>query len=189
MFDYLKNLFVNRGRYKTHSEACIVSCFFNPQNSPYRLLAFQKWYHSIKHLNHRIVECLIGPDVKSQLPESPYITQVQADSLLFHKESLLNLAIADLHPEFKYVFWVDADVLFTNDNWLVEGVEQLQTANVIQPFEYCIHLNRNQIKPDFDVDAFRATVNDPAKRHKQLWRSFCANYVFDSHEHEPCPKP
>jgi len=69
MFDFLKNTFLNRGRYKTHSEAVIVSCFYNPQNSPYRLLAFQKWYHSIKHLNYRIIECLIGPDAKSQLPD------------------------------------------------------------------------------------------------------------------------
>jgi len=131
MFDFFKNTFLNRGRYKTHSEAVVVSCFYNPQNSPYRLLAFQKWYHSIKHLNYRIIECLMGPDAKSQLPDDPNIIQVQTDSVLWHKESLLNKVIAELPEKFKYVFWVDADVLFTNDNWLVDSVKELERgANI-----------------------------------------------------------
>src|SRR4051812_40308794 len=127
MLDFLKNAFLNQGRYKTHSDAVIVACFLNPQNSPYRLLAFQKWYRSIRHLNHRVIECTIG-DARPQLPESPYIRRVRAESLLWHKETLLNLLIADLPKNFEYVFWLDADVLFTNDRWLVDGVEVLQSA-------------------------------------------------------------
>jgi hypothetical protein len=162
--------------YVGHDEAVIVACFFNPQNSPYRLLAFQKWYSSIKHLNHRIIECLIG-DAESQLPESPYITQVTTDSLLWHKESLLNKVISELPFQYKYVFWLDTDVLFTNPNWLVEGVEKLQTAKIIQPFEYCVHLQKNQTAPDFDVNQYRSLVNDAKRRHPMLWRSFLANWV------------
>lgn len=185
VLDFLRNTFLNRNRYRTHSEAVIVSCFFNPQNSPYRLLAFQKWYKSVKHLNHRIVECLIGPEAKSQLPPSPYITQVRTDSLLWHKETLLNKVIAELPRKFKYVFWVDADVLFTNKDWLVEGVRRMEAgANVVQPFSYCVHLDKNQIEPSFDVDGYRAYVNDPAKRHPALWRSFCAAHQVGLSGHE-----
>lgn len=189
--DFIKNAIFNRNRYKTHSEAVIVSCFFNPQNSPYRLLAFQKWYHSIKHLNHRIIECVIG-DAESQLPNSPYITKIHSSSLLWHKESLINKMVAELPPEFKYVFWVDADVLFTNQNWLVEGVEQLKgTAKIIQPFEYCVHLERNQVKPRFNMIDAKAAVNvahhnerqqkiDPKLR--RVWRSFCSNVYNQSRD-------
>ena len=73
MFDFFKNTFLNQNRYKTHSDAVVISCFYNPLNSPYRLLGFQKWYRSIRHLNHRIIECLIGDDAKPQLPSSPFI--------------------------------------------------------------------------------------------------------------------
>lgn len=186
MFSFLKNAFLNRNRYRTHSEAVVISCFYNPQNNPYRLLAFQKWYHSIKHLNHRIIECLIGPDAKSQLPASPYITQVRTDSLLWHKETLLNKIVVDLPEEFKYVFWVDADVLFTNKNWLVDGVAQFKAgARILQPFEYCVHLERNRLEPDFDMDEARQTASMTNKElggEKRLWRSFCANYVKDRYE-------
>ncbi len=163
-------------QYATHPKAVIVACFFNPENNPYRILAFQKWYHSIKHMPHRIIECLIG-DANWQLPVSASITHVQTDSLLFHKESLLNKVIAELPTEFEYVFWLDTDVLFTNPNWLVEGVEALQTCAIIQPFEYCIHLKRNQIVPDFNVDNYRNRVGSERMRHPDLWKSFCSIFV------------
>ena len=181
------------GEYEGHPEAVIVACFFNPQNSPYRLMAFQKWYRSIKHLNHRVIECLIG-DAESQLPSSPHITQVETESLLFHKESLLNKVMAELPTQFKYVFWLDTDVLFTNRRWMVEGVQQLQTNNLIQPFEYCVHMKRNELKPSFDVEAMRRIVNDPIRKlvtarvfaerypemkNPEMWRSWSSNYVND----------
>jgi hypothetical protein len=176
MFDWLKNTFTNRNRYRTHSEAVIVSCFFNPQCSPYRLLAFQKWYHSIKHLPHRIIECLVGPDAKQQLPDSPNITRVHADTLLFHKEALLNKVVAELPSQYKYIFWVDADVLFTNKWWLPQGVEALQHAAVIQPFEWCVHLDKHKLVPSFNVDQVKVYSNDVEHRNKKVWRSFAANF-------------
>ena len=198
MFDSIKNAIFNRNRYKTSSEAVIVSCFLNPQKSPYRLLAFQKWYHSIKHLNHRIVECVIG-DAEPQLPDSPYITRIHSDSVLWHKESLINNIVKQLPDQFKYVFWVDADVLFTNQNWLVEGVEQLKKVKIIQPFEYCVHLERNQIRPRFDMDEARENVlfaktkgfkPKPKPNDRRIWRSFCSNIArhneFISHAGPDC---
>lgn len=175
MLTWLKNQFLNRNRYRTSPQAVIIACFYNPLNSPYRLLAFQKWYRSIKHLNHRIIECLIGDQTKSQLPKSKFISQIKTQSLLWHKEALLNRVISELPSTFQYVFWLDTDVLFTNPNWLVEAVEQLQTNNLVQPFEYCVHLQRHQLKPDFRVDDYRATASESI-RHPQLWRSFASNF-------------
>lgn len=171
---WFQNLLFNRKRYRVHQDAVIISCFYNPQGNPYRLLAFQKWYRSIKHVPHRIVECLIGPHARSQLPSSPYITQVRSDSMLWHKESLLNMIVRDLPEEFKYVFWVDADVLFTNLDWIRDSVEALQKANIIQPFDYCVHLKRNQLKPDFNVDYTRFDATNPKLKHPQIWQSFCS---------------
>lgn len=178
MFDFLKNTFFNRGKYKTDSSAVIISCFFNPQHSPYRIIAFQKFYHTIKHLNHRIIECLIDDD-KPQLPETPYIKRVKTNSLLWHKESLLNNIVADLPSQFQYVFWVDADVLFMNDNWLVDGVAQLQDSNIIQPFEHCFHLERNKLQPvHLNVEDTKWKLKNnmlPKSDQISAWRSFCSN--------------
>jgi hypothetical protein len=168
------------GIYEGHDEAVIVSCFYNPQNNPYRLIAFQKFFRSIKHLNFRIVECLIGKNAKPQLPNHANIKRVYADDLIWHKETLLNMAVTDLPPEYKYVFIVDTDVLFTNPKWIVESVKVLQQVGVLQPFEYCVHLDKNQLKPSFDTQQYEAIASDRHKRHPSMWRSFSSNIALDN---------
>lgn len=176
MLDFIKNNFLLGNKYKTNSEAIIISCYFNPQNSPYRLQAFLQFYDSIKHLNHKIIECVIG-DSTPQLDENENIERLYTPNLLWHKESLLNKIISELPSKYKYIFWVDADVMFSNKNWLVDGVKQLKTANIIQPFEYCVHLDKGQKENEIDIPYWKNFVTDPQHRHKKLWRSFCANYV------------
>lgn len=190
--DTILNNFVYGDKYKTHSEAVVIACYFNPQNNPYRLKAFNAFYDSIKHLNHRIIECVIG-DAQPQLPENKNIRLVHTVSTLWHKEALLNNIIEDLDPKFKYVFWLDTDVIFSNKNWLVEGVKQLQTNKMIQPFEYCVHLDKNEKPSDFPVGHYREYSVSPTLKHPRMWRSFSANYVsskelaanevYDAHGH------
>jgi hypothetical protein len=173
MITFLKNKLL--GRYHGHDEAVIISCFFNPMNSPYRKKAFDIFYKSIKHLNHRIIECVIG-QAQPQLPENDNITRVYTENLLWHKEALLNTLVRQLPSQYKYVFWIDADVIFTNKDWLVESVYNLKNyCKILQPFEYCIHLNKDESKPSFNVDDERGFIAS-GERHKQLWRSFSANY-------------
>lgn len=190
--DFLKNSFLYGDKYRTNSEAVIITCYFNPQKSPYRTKAFNTFYESIKHLNHRVIECVIG-DSTPELEESEFIKRVYTENLLWHKESLLNNIIADLPAKFKYVFWVDADVIFTNLNWLTESVNLLKgPANIVQPFEYCIHMEKDELKPSFDTNNGIFTYFNPNKYNKNVWRSFCSNYVdndlwtdenYDNHGH------
>jgi hypothetical protein len=180
--------------YKTDSEAVIIACYFNPQRNPYRLKAFREFYNSIKHLNHYIVECVIGetkPELVEEFP-SLNISRVYTDDLLWHKETLLNNIVTWLPKELKYLFWVDTDVIFTNKNWLVEATQKLREgANLIQPFSYCVHLDQDELKPSFDLDRERAAATIPQIRHPKVWRSFGYNHVlglsgdqnYDKHGH------
>lgn len=178
----LKNLLSNK--YAFHPEAVIVSCFFNPKGSVHRAEAFEKFYDSIKHLNYRIVECIIGNTPRELPRNDPNISVVYTDSLLWHKESLLNNLIATLPKKFKYVFWVDADVLFSNKNWLVDGVKQLKKVKIIQPFEYCVHLEENETEPSKEIFKFlefsRQCGSFDFDKYLNVWRSFCANCTDDT---------
>ena len=178
MLTTLKNWTVNRQRYHEHPDAVIVACFYNPQRSPYRLIAFHKWYRSIKHLPHRIIECTVGEDTQSQLPSSPWITTVHAPSLLWHKETLLNQVIAALPSQYRYVFWMDTDVLLTNRRWIPEAVKKLQKDVIVQPFGYAIHLNRHEVTPNFDPAPYHTWTVPPTPRHPHMWRSFGMTYHF-----------
>jgi hypothetical protein len=180
MLDIIKNNTIFLGKYRTNSEAVIISCFFNPQGSEYRNKAFKAFYESIKHLPHRIIECVIG-DSEPVLPENENIKRVYTKSMLWHKEALLNNIIDNLPSKYKYIFWVDADVLFTNKNWLVDGVNQLKTKKIIQPFEYCVHLEKDETEPSFNLDyVLDSNELTPNDINKRVWRSFCANYADSS---------
>jgi hypothetical protein len=176
ILDFIKNNTLYRNKYRTHSEAAIVTCFFNPTNNPYRTKAFNIFYESIKHLNHMVIECVIG-DAKPELPENDNIKRVHTQTLLWHKETLLNLAIKSLPSKYKYIFWVDADVLFTNKNWLVESVEKLKKVNILQPFEYCFHLEKDELEPSFNIERAKLSTDSimTINRHPMTWRSFASN--------------
>lgn len=175
IIDFIKNKTIFKNKYKTHSDAAVISCFFNPQNSPYRLKAFNIWYNSIKHLNHLVIECVIG-DSSPQLKENDNIKIIHTESHLWHKEALLNKAISELPKKYKYIFWIDADVLFTNLNWLIDGVEQLKTNNIIQPFEYCVHLEKDEVRPSFKMNLLKEMLL-PNNENPKVWRSFCSNFA------------
>lgn len=181
MKNFIKNLFLSSDQYKYHSEAVIISCFYNPTDSQYRLNAFNIWYDSIQHLEHRIIELVIG-DGEFQLPDSPFIEKIRTDTLLWHKESLLNRIIQKLPRKYKYVFWVDADVIFTNKRWLVDGVKELKEQMLIQPFEFCYHLDRDCIEPNIDTAYCEEVFWDDKRLVPQFWRSFAANwFTFGKH--------
>lgn len=184
MIGFLKKLFLKPRGYENHPDAVIVSCYFNPGGSEYRKKAFDDWYQSIKHMNHRIVECVIG-DSKPELPRSEWISVVHTKNLLWHKEALLNSVINKLPARFKYIFWLDTDIMFTNPRWMVQGVEELKRNRIIQPFEYCVHLDKDEKKPSFDMDQYRRYCDLPEKRHRRMWRSFCSNHTrgLSGHTH------
>lgn len=168
-----------KGRYHTHSEAIIISCFFNPTYSQYRLDAFNKFIKTISHMDYRIIECVIG-DTRPQLEETDKISRIYTKNLLWHKETLLNKIIRGLPSKYKYVFWVDADVVFSNKKWLVQGVEAMKKgARVIQPFEYCYHLEKNENENNIQIENLKIFAGDDKLRHPNIWRSFCSNIVED----------
>jgi hypothetical protein len=142
--------------------------------SPWRRKAFDKFFDGIKGYNYKIVECVIG-DAEPELPAQ--FEKVYTKSLLWHKETLLNNIVKSLPAKYKYIFWLDADILFTNPNWLEESVNVMKAgANMIQPFEYCVHLQKGEIEPSFYVNAYKRDCSNPVLRHKMMWRSFCSNH-------------
>ena len=179
MLNWLRNKFSSK--YASHPEAVIIACYFNPKNSKARLNAFNQWYATIKHLNHRIIEC-VQEGVGQQLPNSPHITRISAKNTLWYKEQLLNKVIQSLPERFKYVLWVDADVIFSNRYWMVEAVQQLQTNNVVQLFEYAIHMEKGQSVPHFNVENERKYIlscdaKEVKIHNRRMWKSYASNFV------------
>ncbi len=62
---------------------------------------------------------------------------------LWHKENALNLLMARLPHDAKYIAWIDSDVDFTRTDWVQETLHLLQHYQVIQMFSHSQNLGPN----------------------------------------------
>lgn len=83
----------------------------------------------------RPFEIDLHPDVNN--------VHVRAKTMVWNKESLLNLAISRLPDDFKYVAWIDGDILFRDKDWAAKTVDALQLYDVVQPWSHCYDLGPN----------------------------------------------
>jgi hypothetical protein len=77
----------------------------------------------------------------------PNHVQVRHHTELWGKENLINVGIRALHRDWRYVAYIDADVMFLNKDWAQETLHQLQHhRGPIQLFENAIDLGpRNNV--------------------------------------------
>ena len=76
---------------------------------------------------------------------NPNHLQLMGDDrhFLWIKEGLINAGIRHLtkiHPDWKYMAWVDADIIFTKPTWVQDTVAALKTYDIVQPWSHAIDL-------------------------------------------------
>ncbi len=171
--------------YQPDPETFVISCYFNTNSYASRRKNFDIFYQQLRrsNVNYLIAECVFG-DENFQLPIDERILRFHSKSKLWQKENLLNLLIKQLPPTCKYVFWLDADVLFTNNNWIPEAVEVLKTNAICQPFSIAVRLEKDEFEPGFNVQGSTILVDFPNFKlppQTRLWRSFAYNYCKNKH--------
>lgn len=94
--------------------------------------------HDVVHIT---VELAFG-DRQFEVTEAgnPHHIQLRTSEEIWHKENMINLAVARLPADWKYVAWVDADVEFTNPHWNHETLHQLQHHPIVQLFQSAIDM-------------------------------------------------
>ena len=94
-----------------------VCCFYNPCGFQSKIDNFVKFYNSLKLQLKRVevVELCYNNSKISSLPKyvNPHI--VTSNSVLWHKENLLNIGISNLIKEgWENIAWLDSDIIFEN---------------------------------------------------------------------------
>lgn len=123
-----------------------VAAFFDPLNAHRVLTNLETFSLRVRSqgLPLLIIE-LAHAASPYRVPESlaDRVVRRRSDTVLWHKERLLNLGIRQLPPECRYVAWLDADIVFENDRWVSDTIERLQTHAVVQPFETACWLDEH----------------------------------------------
>ncbi|HTW27887.1 MAG TPA: hypothetical protein VME92_12225 [Acetobacteraceae bacterium] len=135
----------------------VVTAIANPIRWASRLRLYRDFErHMLESgVNLTVVECAYG-DRPHLLAGTPGVNHVpvRAKSLVWTKENLINLGIARLPADWRYVAWIDADIRFRQPAWASETVHALQQYDFVQPWADCYDLGPND-------------------EHLQAHRSFC----------------
>ncbi len=123
-----------------------VIAHFDPAGDPLRLENLRVTAQALRRqgLPLLIVELALG-GAPFQVPDEwgERVVRRSSDSVLWHKERLLNLGIERLPASCRKVAWLDGDVLFEDDDWVARASALLDEFVVVQAFETATWLPRD----------------------------------------------
>lgn len=125
---------------------CVIS---NPCNYKRRIVLANLFIEQMlqnKDVNLYVVECIypkLGQTYKITESNNPNHLQLTAETILWTKENMINLAVEKLlPPDYKAFAFIDADLHFNNINWAEDTLKILNSCDILQPFENGYNLNR-----------------------------------------------
>ena len=79
-------------------------------------------------------------------PTNPRHLQLRATDVMWHKENMINLGVANLLPStWKAMAWIDADIEFENVRWAGDALRILNgSKDIVQLFSHCLDMNRDE---------------------------------------------
>lgn len=124
---------------KLDGEMWGIATFFASENSKLLKDNFDLFATNCRRQGLKLLTIELTPKsekgVLSPSNSDMYI-HLQTDVVLWHKERLFNYAVSKLPKECDKVVFLDADILFENENWIAETRDLLEKYAFIQPFEY-----------------------------------------------------
>jgi hypothetical protein len=127
----------------------VICTVFNPRRFQSRIRLynnFAKWVADSK-VNLLTVEVAFGErPFTVTTPDNPWNLQLRSRYEIWQKERALNLGLQHLlklDPDWKYVAWMDTDIILTRADWADETVHLLQHYAIIQMFSEGRNLDYN----------------------------------------------
>jgi hypothetical protein len=122
----------------------VIGALSNPVRYDRRYQLFDKWKKymlGFPNLRLYTVEMAFGERGFYTGPEETMqCVQLRSYEELWHKENMINLAVARLPDDWEYVAWIDTDIMFSRPDWVDETIHQLQHYMFVQMFETAIDL-------------------------------------------------
>lgn len=126
-----------RGYSKPHrDDTAVVLCHFSPAGFRIPLDNARRVVSDMRQAGIPVYAAELVHPGRSHGLVNPELV-VSAKSFMFHKENLLNLALAKVPNRYSKVVFLDADVRFSDREWLDRTSAALDRADIIQPMEWC----------------------------------------------------
>lgn len=158
----------------------VIAVYNNPCRFDRRLTLFKNFIENMKKYNAQvcIVEVAYGDrNFETENIDAGVKVLLRTNTVLWHKENLINIGISRLPQDWQYVAWIDADIDFMRNDWIDETIHQLQFYDIVQMFEDAVDLGPNyEIMNTFKSFMYCHRKNIPhAYSHKK--RTHCDPYI------------
>lgn len=117
----------------------LIFPIFNYTGSEKRYQNITKTIENVSKYNVQIyvVElCYSDQEFKVTEKDNPNHLQLRTNFILWHKENIINLCVKILPENWDYFAWIDSDVFFENDDWLLKTQDKLEKNDVLQLFSH-----------------------------------------------------
>jgi hypothetical protein len=115
-----------------------MTYYFNPLGFETRYRNFLLFWQKLitQTTNLLVIEVALKEEdfVLHRIHREDRLIQIVDQSLIWQKERLFNLALNWLPKECTKVVWLDCDILFDNQNWVLETSNLLDHFTVVQPY-------------------------------------------------------
>jgi len=124
-----------------------ITAFFNPDGNRKRVENYRKFRKSSRAQGLKLlcVELAFdNADFGLGKGDADKLIQLRASTMLWQKERLFNVALENLPKNCDKVAWLDADILFNNNEWVKETGKLLESYRVVQPYSFIVRLPENK---------------------------------------------
>ena len=105
----------------------VLTCISNPNEYVSRGHLYQQFKQYIEKEPNAVLytaEMVYGDQQYSVTEENnPQHLQLKGESVIWSKENMLNLLRKTLPEDAKYIAWIDADVVFSRNDWVEATIE------------------------------------------------------------------
>lgn len=100
-------------------------------------------------------------------PNNKKHLQLRTKNALWHKENMINIGVWKLLPEnWKAFAWIDADIEFENETWVIDTLKMLNNYDIVQLFSHYLHMNKDKtIMTMGSSFGYKYIKNDPLCTH------------------------
>ena len=124
-----------------------ITTYFNPSKYKSKLKNYNKFFNNISKQGLKLLCIEVAFDEQNfelTKDHADILVQLRGNSVLWQKERILNLAIERLPSDCHQVIWLDNDIIFENDDWLIEASLTLKKHKVLQPFQFVRRLGESE---------------------------------------------
>jgi hypothetical protein len=111
-----------------------ITTYFNPSKYVRRRTNYARFRRESR-VPLLTVELSLDGNFELGPSDADILIQVTSDSVLWHKESLLNIALQRLPREIEYFAWLDCDIVLPDPDWPSRLISELGSARVVQLFD------------------------------------------------------